>query len=288
MIGFIGLGIMGESMSENIVKKSSEKVMVYDINVSKIEELESVGAIGAKSISEIADKCDKIFIMVPTSKHVTSVIEQLISSLKEDTIVVDMSTIEPSVSKALAEKIKKVKNCDMIDAPVVKSKAAAIAGDLGIYVGGSLESYEKVKSILAFMGSNIIRMGDNGAGLVMKICHNMLVAQIQNGVNEMLTLAEINGLDFDDTVKAISYGGGQNFYLDGKNQSIKNGDFSPKFSVQNMNKDINIAVSLAKELGLKLEGAEVAKNVYQEAVDRNLNGEDFSATIKVVKEITKR
>ena len=146
------------------------------------------------------------------------------------------------------------------------------------------KSFERAKGILSCMGKNIIHMGENGSGLVMKICHNMLVSQIQNGVNETLTLADKSGLNFDDVVTAISYGGGQNFYLDGKKNAIKNEDFTTAFSVENMNKDINIAVSLAKELSIDLPGAINVQKVYSKAIESGYGKEDFSATFKVVKD----
>lgn len=285
-VGFIGLGIMGESMCENIVKKTDSKVLVYDISIEKVEKLVAIGAAGAASVKEVGESCDRIVTMVPKSEHVQAVIEELIPFIKPGTIIIEMSTIDPAVSRELAKALKE-RGCQMVDAPVVKSKTAAIAGELGIYVGGTSEVYEIVKPILECMGNNIIHMGDNGSGLVMKICHNMLVAQIQNGVNEMLTLAEASGLDFDDTVKAISYGGGQNFYLDGKKETIKAEDFSPKFSIENMHKDIYLALKLGKELELNLQGADTAREIYDAAMEEGLKGEDFSASIKVVKKIRK-
>lgn len=285
-IGFIGLGIMGESMCENIIKKRKEPVWVFDLNNDQVKKLVGLGAKAAESVRQIGEKCDYIIIMVPTGKNVTDVIENLLPVLKEGKIVIDMSTIEPMVSVVLAQKVRAT-GADMVDAPVVKSKDAAIAGELGIYVGGKAESYKAVKDILLCMGSNIIHMGENGKGLAMKICHNMLVAQIQNGVNEMIALAEASGLDYDQVVEAVGYGGGQNFYLDSKKNTIKAGDFSPKFSVANMNKDIHIAIELANEFGMKLKGAEAAKEVYQKAMDENLNGKDFSATIQVVRKMVK-
>lgn len=285
-IGFIGLGIMGESMCENIVKKMDAEVFVNDVFKEKVDKLVALGGKAAATIKEIGEKCDIIVSMVPKSEHVRAVVKELLPVIKAGTILIEMSTIDPAVSRELALQIKS-KSCQMVDAPVVKSKPAAIAGELGIYVGGEKEVFEKVKPILQCMGKDIIRMGDNGAGLVMKICHNMLVAQIQNGVNEMLTLAEASGLNYDDAVKAISYGGGQNFYLDGKKDSIKAGDFSPKFSVENMHKDIHIALNLAKELNLNLPGAENAKEIYDTAVEEGLGKEDFSSTFKVVKKVRK-
>ncbi len=282
-IGFIGLGIMGESMCENIVKKSEKEVFVYDINQEQVKKLVDLGAKAASSNQEIGEKCDVIISMVPKSSNVIEVYNELLPILKPGRILIDMSTIDPSVSRKLSESVKE-KGCSMLDAPVVKSKPAAIKGELGIYIGGDRKVYEEVKPILLWMGNNVIHMGDNGSGLVMKICHNMLVAQIQNGVNETITLAENSGLNFDDVVTAISYGGGQNFYLDGKKGAIKEGDFTTAFSVENMNKDINLAVNLGTELEIKLPGAENVKRVYEQAVNRGFSKEDFSATIKIVRD----
>jgi 3-hydroxyisobutyrate dehydrogenase len=171
-----------------------------------------------------------------------------------------------------------------IDAPVVKSKPAAIAGTLGIYVGGSEEDYEKALPILKYMGENVIRMGDNGKGLVMKICHNALVSQIQNGVNETLTLAKANGISIPEFAKAISYGGGQNFYLDGQAPKLDAEDYTTAFSIENMAKDVNICCNLAKECKVNMPGEENARRVYQTALDKGMGKEDFRATIKVVRE----
>lgn len=145
---------------------------------------------------------------------------EILDALDETKTCIDMSTIDPSASIEIAEMVKKT-GAGFIDAPVVKSKPAAIAGKLGIYVGGDEQTFEKMRRVLLYMGENVVRMGDNGKGLVMKICHNALVSQIQNGVNETITLAQRNGISVSAYAEAISYGGGQNFYLDGKAAPLK-------------------------------------------------------------------
>ncbi len=194
-----------------------------------------------------------------------------------------MSTIDHSVSVEIAEMVK-AKGGHFIDAPVVKSKPAAIAGKLGIYVGGSEEDYEKALPILSYMGENVIRMGDNGKGLVMKICHNALVSQIQNGVNETSTLASKYGIDILTFAKAISYGGAGNWYLDSKKDTIAKEDYTTAFSIENEHKDVHICLEMAKEAGFKMPGEENAARVYDKAMEMGLEKEDFSASIKVVRE----
>lgn len=282
-IGFIGLGIMGESMSKRIIDLHDDDVYVYDLDESKVEKLVSQGGIAAENNKDLAKKSEMIFSMVPKSEHSKALYEEIKDELNEDKIWVDMSTISPIVSQEIAKQVH-AKGARFADAPVVKSKPAAISGDLGIYVGSTEDLYEVIRPILSYMGSNIIRMGSNGSGLVMKICHNALVSQIQNGVNETLKLALNSDIDIDDFVAAISYGGGQNFYLDSKNQVIKNQDYTTAFSIENMNKDLTICLDLAEAKNIKLPGINNAKSVYSRAMEAGYGKDDFSKTFEVVKE----
>lgn len=282
-IGFIGLGIMGEAMSINIVNKHNDKVYVFDFVKEKVDSLSKISAIPCESSMEVAKNADIIITMVPKSEHSMSVYKDILDVLDETKICIDMSTIDPSVSIDIANMVK-AKGAKFADAPVVKSKPAAVSGTLGIYVGADEETYIAIKPILEYMGNNIIRMGDNGKGLVMKICHNTLVAQIQNGVNETLILANKNGINIEEYAKAISYGGGQNFYLDSKINSIRNEDYTTAFSVENMAKDLGICKTLANECKLNMPGVLVANTVYEKSIEMGYAKEDFSATIKVVRE----
>lgn len=282
-IGFIGLGIMGESMSKRIIDLHDDDVYVYDLDGLKVDKLVSQGGIAAENNKDLTKKSDLIFSMVPKSEHSKALYEEIKEELKEDKIWVDMSTISPIVSQEIAKKVQE-RGAKFADAPVVKSKPAAISGDLGIYVGATEDLYKKIRPILAYMGSNIIRMGMNGSGLVMKICHNALVSQIQNGVNETLKLALSSNIDIDDFVTAISYGGGQNFYLDSKSQVIKNRDYTTAFSIENMNKDLTICLGLAEAKNINLPGIKNAKSVYSRAMERGYGKDDFSKTFEVVKE----
>jgi 3-hydroxyisobutyrate dehydrogenase len=281
-IGFVGLGIMGESMCENIVKKHDDKVYVFDFVKEKVEKLVAVGAVACGSSKEVAENVDVFITMVPKSEHSRSVYEEILPVLGAGKTCIDMSTIDPSVSVEISEKVKAT-GAEFIDAPVVKSKPAAIAGKLGIYVGGTQEAYEAMRPILLYMGENVIRMGDNGKGLVMKICHNALVSQIQNGVNETMTLAAKNGIDIPLYAEAISYGGAGNWYLDSKKDVLAKEDFTTAFSIENEHKDVHICLNLAKECGVKMPGEENAVRVYDKAMEMGIGKEDFSATIKVVR-----
>lgn len=282
-IGFIGLGIMGESMAENIVKKHDDDVYVFDFVKEKVDLLESKGAKACSPSKEVAEKVDVIISMVPKSEHSMSVYKEVLPVLDASKTCIDMSTIDPSVSVEISEMVKKT-GAQFIDAPVVKSKPAAIAGKLGIYVGGDEKTYEAMRPILLYMGENVIRMGDNGKGLVMKICHNALVSQIQNGVNETATLAKANGIDILTYAEAISYGGAGNWYLDSKKDVLAKEDYTTAFSIENEHKDVHICLKLAEECGVDMPGEENAVRVYDKALEMGLGKEDFCATMKVVRE----
>ncbi|WP_036611110.1 NAD(P)-dependent oxidoreductase [Oribacterium sp. P6A1] len=281
-IGFIGLGIMGESMCANIVKKHDDTVYCFDLAKAKVEELAKLGAVPAENNVDLAEKSDVIISMVPKSEHSRAVYTEILPKLGKGKICIDMSTIDPSVSVEIAKMVKET-GAQFADAPVVKSKPAAIAGKLGIYVGCDEELYDTVRPILSYMGENIIRMGENGTGITMKILHNALVGQIQNGVNEVSNLAAVCGIDIQTFATAISYGGGQNFYLDSKKDVIEKNDFTTAFSIENMYKDVNICKKLAEEKGLPMPGEMNVVRVYDKAMEMGFAKEDFSATIKVVR-----
>ncbi|UYP45183.1 3-sulfolactaldehyde reductase [Candidatus Lokiarchaeum ossiferum] len=284
-IGFIGLGVMGESMCENIIKRTSQTVFVYDILPQQVNKLVQLGATACQNIPQLADQTNLIFIMVPNNEHVNSVIDTLLPSLKKGTIVCNMSSISPAVQQDCAKKIEAAGSISL-EAPVVKSKGAAISGTLGILAAGNGEALKKIEPILLHMGEQVIDYGEHGKAMAMKILHNMLVGNIQNGVNEMFTMAEAIGIDFDLAIKGCKAGGGQNFYLDGKGPSIIKQDYSPKFSVKNMAKDTKLHGMLAKDLGLSLPGSDRVRQVYDEAL-KSFPTQDFSATYKIVAKLSK-
>ena len=267
-VGFVGLGTMGLPMATNVAKKYSLKG--YDVvPVDAPFPL-------ASSIEELVKESDVIVSMVPKNEHVKAVYAELLPHIRKGQFFIEMST-------ALAIEVE-ARGAEMCDCPVVKSKPAAIAGTLGIYVGGKKETFEAIKPILSCMGSNIIYMGGHGQGLVMKILHNSLVGQIQNGVNEVLGVAKKLNLNLEDVVTAISYGGGQNFYLDGKAQNIIRGEYPTAFSVENMAKDAGLALDLLEEHGLDYPGFKNTNRVYQKAMAEGKGKQDFSATFEVVNE----
>lgn len=283
-IGFIGLGLMGEPIAQNLLLKSNEELIVYDVKLEMSTNLKNKGALVATSISEVVRTADLIFSMVPRDEHVLTIFDEVLNNKIDGKVFIEMSTISPTISIEIADKVKQ-KGAFMLDCPVVKSRPAAINGTLGIYVGGDQEVYNNIKYIFDFIGENNIYLGSNGNGLIMKLCHNTLVAQIQNGVNEMLSLAKVGAnIDIGTFAQAVSYGGAQNFYLDSKKETLIKRDYSTMFSVENMDKDVKLTKAFAEAKGIKLAGLENVTNVYTAALNNDLGHSDFSATIKLFEE----
>lgn len=281
-IGFIGLGIMGESMCENIVKKHNDTVYCNDHKQSQIEKLKSLGAVGCATNAEIAEKADLIITMIPTSNHVRAAYKEMLPYLSKGKICIDMSTIEPVVSVEVANFVKQT-GAQFADCPVVRSKADAIAGTLGVLVGCDEELFSEIEPILSYMGSKVIYMGENGKGITAKICHNTLVAQIQNGVNETLILAQKMGISIDNFADAVAAGGAQNFYMNAQREKLKNEDWTTAFSMENMHKDITICAKLSEEQCFEMPGMRAAKAALDKGVERGWGKEDFRKTYKIVR-----
>lgn len=272
-IAFIGLGIMGMPMAANVAKK-------YDLIGYDALPKETPFPF-ASSYEECGTFADVIISMVPKNEHFVSLVHSMLPYLREGTVWMDMSTVSPAVSLEMKEVLASA-GVRLCDAPVVKSRPAAEKGELGIYFGGDEDLFERMRPVLACMGTNIIRMGGNGSGLTMKILHNGLVGEIQNGVNEILSLAMKCGLDLGDVTTALGYGGAQCFYLDTKAANIRNRTYPTAFSVGNMNKDVHFAKELSASAGAHTPGLDNVVRVYERAMEEGYEREDFSASFEIV------
>ena len=284
-IGFIGLGIMGESMCENIVKKHDDTVYVLRLSSpQKVELLAGKGAVACEGLgASWRRKPDVIISMVPKSEHSRSVYESIVDVLNSSKTCIDMSTIDPSVSVEISEMVKKrPAHVHGRSGGRESSRRPSPASWESIWEETRTFTRRCVRSSSTW-ARMIIRMGGNGKGLVMKICHNALVTQIQNGVNETLSLAQLNGISVEDYATAISYGGGQNFYLDGQWQKLRDEDYTTAFSLANAAKDVGICMNLAKECGLEMPGEANVKKVYDKGMEAGMGGDDWRSTFKLVR-----
>lgn len=280
-IGFIGLGIMGEAMCHNIIRKHDGATYIFDINDAPVKRLTEKGGIPCTSALEVARHSDVVITMLPNSEDSLAVYTEMLPAVNATKICIDMSTINPGISLKISVMIQ-MKGGHFLDAPVVRSQAAAVLGNIGIYVGGEQEIYRQVKPVLQYMGSNILYMGSSGKGIGMKICHTALMAQIQNGVNEALAMAIKQGIDIDRFSVALSYGGSQNAFYDNKQTAIKNKDYTTTFSVKNMSKDVDICLQLAKAEGVDSAGLACVRRLYDQAMEEGYGDLDYCSVIDIL------
>ncbi|ADY57358.1 tartronate semialdehyde reductase [Syntrophobotulus glycolicus DSM 8271] len=252
-IGFIGLGIMGKPMSKNLLKAGYELV-VFDHNGKVVEEVVQAGAQAASSSKEVAEKSEVIITMLPNSPHVKEVVlgaNGVLEGAKKGSIVIDMSSIAPLVSREIGEKLA-AQGIRFIDAPVSGGEPKAIDGTLSIMVGGSQADFDESLPILKCMGASAVLCGDIGAGNVTKLANQIIVAVNIAAMSEALTLATKAGVDPDSVYQAIRGGLAGSTVLDAKAPLVMARKFDPGFRINLHIKDLNNIMETGHEVGVPL------------------------------------
>ena len=272
VIGFIGLGVMGNSMSKNLLKNKKWSVIVQDLNQSKEEDLQNHGAIIASDIKEVFDKSDVIITCLPGGSYVNEMYfgkQDMISVIKPNKYIVDMSTSQPDLMVKLNITIKK-KNSFFADAPIAKTRQAAIDGTLAIMVGSDLNTYKHLLPVFNLIGEDIMHCGDVGSGQLTKIMNNMILFETVVALSEAANIAEKYGMSVEKLFNNITKCSGDSFAL--KNHGLKSiakDNFpSPAFSSEYALKDLSYALELGNKLKVKLPGAETAERLLQTSIER--------------------
>ena len=250
MIGFIGLGIMGKPMAKNLLK-AGYSLTVNDLNQEAVAEVVDCGAKQLPSAKEVALVSDVIITMLPNSPHVKQVVlgeNGVIEGAQAGSILVDMSSISPIVSREIAAELAK-KQVAMLDAPVSGGEPKAIDGTLAIMVGGSADAFGKVEEILKVMGGSVTLVGEIGSGNITKLANQIMVASNIAGMAEALVLATKANVDPSKVFKAIRGGLGGSTVLDAKAPLVLDGNFKPGFRIDLHIKDLQNALDTAASLG---------------------------------------
>ena len=249
-IGFIGLGIMGKPMVKNIIKGGYTDVLVNGRHQDVLDELAACGA-KAASYEEIGKNCDVVMTMLPNSPQVKEVMlgeNGVASYMKEGSVFIDMSSINPVASKEIAEALAK-RGVDMIDAPVSGGEPKAIDGSLSFMVGGKEELVEKYTPLLKTMGASVVRCGEIGAGNTTKLANQIIVACNIQALSEALTLAKKAGVDPNLVFAAIRGGLAGSTVMDAKAPMMLSGNDKPGFKIDLHIKDLNNALDCAHTVG---------------------------------------
>lgn len=246
-IGFIGLGIMGKPMSKNLLK-AGYPLVVYDITAAAVDEVVKAGAEKGTSPKDVAARVDAVITMLPNSPQVKEVVlgkDGIIEAMKPGSILIDMSSIAPLVSREVAAQLAE-KKVRMLDAPVSGGEPKAIDGTISIMVGGNQADFDEYLPVMKAMGSSVVLCGEIGAGNVTKLANQIVVAANIAAVSEALVLATKAGVNPDLVFKAIRGGLAGSTVMDAKAPMMMDRNFKPGFRINLHIKDLTNVLDTAK------------------------------------------
>ncbi|MGV0169573.1 NAD(P)-dependent oxidoreductase [Bacillus velezensis] len=280
-VGFIGLGVMGNSMASHILE-AGYPVLVYTRTKHKAEEVLNKGAVWQKTVKDLSEKADIIITMVGYPSDVEEIYlgeSGILRHAKEGAFVIDMTTSKPSLAKKIAEKAKE-KSIHALDAPVSGGDIGARNGTLAIMAGGEKEAFEACLPLFSVMGENIQYQGPAGSGQHTKMCNQIAIAAGMVGVAEAMAYAEKSGLNPEQVLKSITTGAAGSWSLSNLAPRMLKGDFAPGFYVKHFIKDMGIALEEAELMGEEMPGLALAKSLYDKL---SAQGEENSGTQSIYK-----
>jgi 2-hydroxy-3-oxopropionate reductase len=277
-VGFIGLGIMGKPMAKNLLK-AGFPLVVFSRSKGSVAKLVKEGALSADSSKGVAERAELIITMLPDSPEVKEVVlgeGGVIQGVKPGAVVIDMSSINPLVTQEIARTLD-VKGVKMLDAPVSGGETGAIQGTLAIMVGGEKKVFEDCLEILKAMGKNIVHVGGIGAGGYVKLVNQIIVALNIASVGEAFCLGVKAGLDPQVIYQAIRGGLAGSQVLETKAPMIFQRNFKPGFKIKLHQKDLQNALSTAKDLGVPLPLSSFVQQIFVSLRTEGRGDEDHSA-----------
>ena len=280
-VAFLGLGIMGRPMARNL-KAGGFGVTVWNRTHERAAELASeCGVAVADSPREAAAEADVVITMVVDAPDVEQVLfgeDGAAGGLREGALAIDMTTIAPSASRAIGERLAG-QGIAFLDAPVTGSRPKAEDGTLVIMAGGPEDAFERARPVLEAMGELIVRIGPQGHGSMAKLINNALAATNAVALAEGLTFGRAGGVDLERALLVVGAGAGASTMLSLKSGAMIGHDFEPLFKLDHMLKDVRHCLAEAQALGLRLPLIEAAERFYAEASERGHGNEDFAAVV---------
>jgi len=283
-LGFIGLGLMGYPMARNLAR-AGHQVYVWSHTASKAKQLaEEEKAIACSTPKDVAAAAEQIFICVGDTKmsqDVTTGPNGIIEGAKPGTIVADASTISPSASREIGQKLA-AKGIHFLDVPCTGSTPGANAGTLTFMIGGDEQVYFKTKPTLEIMGKQFYYCGGPGMGLQAKLTQNLILSNIMQAFNEGMVLSTKAGVDPQLMLEILNNSAAKSGLIAYKAPFVFKRDFTTNFSTKWMHKDVSLALESADELNLPLPLTGITETMFRAAIAEGCGELDMCSTIKVV------
>lgn len=285
-IGFIGLGIMGRGMVQNLLDKGFV-VYIWNRTHEKMDPFIEAGAIAATSPADVASHADIIITCVsdtPDVEHVMLQASGVIFGVKPGNLVIDMSTISPEVTRRLAKALAD-RGAHMLDAPISGGSEGAAKGTLSIMVGGDAAQVARAMPAFEAMGKAITHVGDVGAGQTVKLVNQILVVVTMLGVGEALLFAQAGGLDLNKTLDAVTQGAAGSWMLSNRGPQVVERDWRPGFTIDLQQKDLRLVLEAADQLGVPMLGTSMVFNLYRTLQQQGLGLEGNHALVKALEHL---
>jgi 2-hydroxy-3-oxopropionate reductase len=284
-VGFIGLGVMGKPMAANLMKGGHTLFLHSRSGVPA--ELSAAGGIEVASAKEVAGRADVVITMLPDTPDVERALfgsAGVAEGLGAGKLVIDMSSISPTATTAFAERIRQL-GCDYVDAPVSGGAIGARDASLTIMVGASEAAFAAAKPLLELMGKNITLVGENGAGQTCKVANQIIVALTIEAVAEALVFASKAGADPAKVRAALLGGFASSRILEVHGERMLRRTFDPGFRIELHQKDLNLALTSARELGVSLPGTALTQELFNVCRARDGAKWDHSALVRALEVI---
>ncbi|MEJ5975066.1 NAD(P)-dependent oxidoreductase [Novosphingobium sp. PS1R-30] len=283
VLGFIGLGVMGSGMCRNAVTKHGAPVHVFDMVPAAVADQVASGAVAAASVAEVARAATVVFLSLPGGKQVAAVSAEIAEHARPGTVIVDLSTTSVAEARAVAASLAD-EGLVFADAPVARTRQAAIDGTLSIMVGADAALFAKIAPLLGYMGSDVTLCGEVGCGQVVKLVNNTLLFEQVAAIAEMMVMAERAGVAPETLIQAVGLGSGNSFALQTHaKKAMAPRDFPAKaFPMAYALKDIGYTIELAEQMGVEPRLPRLVSEYYQAAIDAGIGDKYFPAIIEVV------
>lgn len=286
-IGLIGLGAMGRGMGGKLLEHGFP-LTVYDMNLAAVEALRERGAVGAEGPRAVAERSDIVITVLPDGPDVEAVAlgpDGIAAGARPGTIVMECSTIAPSVSRAVGEALGK-RGIRMVDAAMGRSSKEADAGTLLFMVGAEPDDFQAVAPVLAVLGSDVFHVGPPGHGITLKLIHNLLSLTMLTASVETMVLAGKAGLDLRRTLEVLQASTTGHGHLRGAiPDQVLTGDYTPGFRVALGQKDLRLGHQLAAGLGVPLQTLAISGELFTAAVGKGRGDWASGAIATVLEEI---